>query len=86
MERLCQSDWNDVRRAAEAHRHTRRYIQSIIKPGMKMIDIADEIERSSKVAINASGLEHGWAFPTGLSLNSCAAHWTPNPGDNTVLQ
>jgi methionine aminopeptidase len=32
------------------------------------------------------GLERGLAFPTGVSLNNCAAHWTPNKGDNTVLQ
>merc|ERR1712226_847298 len=28
----------------------------------------------------------GLAFPVGCSLNSCAAHYTPNAGDNTVLQ
>lgn len=25
-------------------------------------------------------------FPTGCSLNNVAAHWTPNPGDTTILQ
>lgn len=28
----------------------------------------------------------GIAFPTGCSLNHVAAHYTPNPGDNTVLK
>jgi hypothetical protein len=28
----------------------------------------------------------GLAFPTGCSLNHCAAHYTPNAGDTTVLQ
>lgn len=28
----------------------------------------------------------GMAFPTGVSLNNCAAHYTPNPGDDTVLK
>ena len=28
----------------------------------------------------------GLAFPTGCSLNHCAAHYTPNAGDPTVLQ
>lgn len=28
----------------------------------------------------------GLAFPTGCSLNNCAAHYTPNAGDPTVLQ
>jgi len=36
--------------------------------------------------INEKGLEAGLAFPTGCSLNNCAAHYTPNAGDPTVLQ
>ena len=36
--------------------------------------------------INESGLDAGLAFPTGCSLNNCAAHYTPNAGDETVLQ
>jgi len=39
----------------------------------------------NRYLIEANGLEAGIAFPTGCSLNFCAAHWTPNPGDNTVL-
>lgn len=30
-------------------------------------------------------MKSGIAFPTGCSLNNVAAHYTPNPGDNTVL-
>lgn len=36
--------------------------------------------------INENGLEAGLAFPTGCSINNCAAHYTPNAGDPTVLQ
>uniref|UniRef100_A0A672Q3R0 Methionyl aminopeptidase 2 n=1 Tax=Sinocyclocheilus grahami TaxID=75366 RepID=A0A672Q3R0_SINGR len=36
--------------------------------------------------IKESGLNAGLAFPTGCSLNNCAAHYTPNAGDTTVLQ
>lgn len=32
-----------------------------------------------------NGLKSGIAFPTGCSINNVAAHYTPNPGDNTVL-
>ena len=28
----------------------------------------------------------GLAFPTGCSINHCAAHFTPNAGDSTVLE
>lgn len=31
--------YKDFRRAAEAHRQTRKYVKSWIKPGMTMIDI-----------------------------------------------
>jgi methionyl aminopeptidase len=36
--------------------------------------------------VEAKGLERGRAFPTGCSLNHVAAHYTPNTGDDTVLQ
>lgn len=78
--------YKDLRQAAEAHRQTRKYVQSWIKPGMKMFDIAEGLEATSRKMINAHGLDAGLAFPTGCSLNNCAAHYTPNAGDDTVLQ
>lgn len=36
--------------------------------------------------IGGHSLEQGWAFPTGVSLNNCAAHWSPNPGDKRILK
>lgn len=78
--------YKDLRQAAEAHRQTRKYVQSWIKPGMKMFDIAEGLEATSRKMINEHGLDAGLAFPTGCSLNNCAAHYTPNAGDDTVLQ
>ena len=75
----------DVRQAAEAHRQVRKYMQSYIKPGMKMIDICERLEDAARKLIKENGLEAGLAFPTGCSLNHCAAHYTPNNGDTTVL-
>ncbi|KAL3077547.1 hypothetical protein niasHS_012253 [Heterodera schachtii] len=77
--------YNDFRRAAESHRQTRKYVKSWIKPGMKLIDICERLEAHSRRMINESGLEAGLAFPTGCSINHCAAHYTPNAGDETVL-
>ena len=37
------------------------------------------------MTIGEQGLEAGLAFPTGCSINHCAAHYTPNAGDDTVL-
>jgi len=76
-----QSYLQDYRRAAEAHRLTRRHIQSYIQPGMSLYEIAEEIERVSQITTGAKGLRSGRGFPTGLSLNHIAAHYTPNPGE-----
>eukprot|EP00096_Caligus_rogercresseyi_P001235 TRINITY_DN1196_c0_g1_i1.p1 TRINITY_DN1196_c0_g1~~TRINITY_DN1196_c0_g1_i1.p1 ORF type:complete len:438 (-),score=107.44 TRINITY_DN1196_c0_g1_i1:1051-2319(-) len=96
MERMTQEErraldrsqldmYNEVRQAAEAHRQTRQYIQSWVKPGMKLIDICETLESTARKLIDEKGLEAGLAFPTGCSVNHCAAHFTPNAGDETVL-
>jgi len=77
--------YQEMRLAAEAHRQTRKYMQSYIKPGMTMIDICETLEATSRKMIKENGLEAGLAFPTGCSINHCAAHYTPNAGDPTVL-
>lgn len=51
-----------------------------------MEDMCIQIENMLKFITNANGLEIGQSFPTGCSLNNVAAHYTPNPGDETVLQ
>jgi len=77
--------YKDLRQSAEAHRQVRKYVMSWIKPGMTMIDICEKLEACSRKLIKENGLEAGLAFPTGCSLNNCAAHYTPNGGDTTVL-
>ncbi|MFH4974970.1 hypothetical protein AB6A40_001679 [Gnathostoma spinigerum] len=78
--------YKDFRRGAEAHRQTRKYVQSWLKPGLTMFEICERLEAHSRRMINEHGLDAGLAFPTGCSLNHCAAHYTPNAGDTTVLQ
>ncbi|XP_025417179.1 methionine aminopeptidase 2 [Sipha flava] len=85
IERSRYDDYNDARRAAEAHRQVRKHIQNWVKPGMTMIQICEELERCSRALIGEDGLKAGLAFPTGCSRNNCAAHYTPNAGDPTVL-
>jgi methionyl aminopeptidase len=53
---------------------------------MTMTEIAELIEDSTRALVEENGLEAGVGFPTGLSRNHCAAHFTPNAGDKTVLQ
>lgn len=51
-----------------------------------MIDICNELEKTARQLIGEDGLKAGLAFPTGVSKNHCAAHYTPNTGDTTVLE
>lgn len=82
----------DYREAAEIHRQVRQYAQKVIKPGQSLTEIAETIEDSVRALTGHSGLEEGDAlkagmgFPCGLSLNHCAAHYTPNAGNKMVLQ
>ena len=55
------------------------------KPGIKLIDLCEAIENTNLRLVEKNGLDAGIGFPTGCSINHCAAHYTPNPGDNTVL-
>ncbi|KAH9726424.1 methionine aminopeptidase 2B [Citrus sinensis] len=86
LERLEKPKYNSVRQAAEVHRQVRKYIKSILKPGMLMTDLCETLENTVRKLISENGLQAGIAFPTGCSLNWVAAHWTPNSGDKTVLQ
>ncbi|KAF2638397.1 methionine aminopeptidase 2-like protein [Massarina eburnea CBS 473.64] len=82
---------NDYRKAAEVHRQVRQYAQTLIKPGVSMAKLADEIEEGVRALTGhqatetGDALKAGMGFPTGLCLNNIAAHWTPNPGSKDVI-
>lgn len=69
MERLQKPIYNSLRQAAEVHRQVRKYMRSIMKPGMLMIDICETLENTVRKLISENGLQAGIAFPTGCSLN-----------------
>jgi len=77
--------YNTIREAAEVHRQVRKDAQLFIKPGMSMVEICQRIEAGTTALVQSNGLERGFGFPTGCSLNHVAAHYTPNYGDKTVL-
>ena len=43
------------------------------------------IEEAVRRMTNFNPPERGLAFPCGCSINNCAAHYSPLPGDNTIL-
>lgn len=86
LDRQRHDFWNDRRRGAEVHREVRRFARQNIKPGMTTTEIVNMIEDGTRALVEANGMQSGIGFPTGVSLNDCAAHYTPNAGDKTVLQ
>ena len=83
---------NEYRQGAEVHRQVRQWAQQNIKPGQSLTEIAEGIEDSVRALTGHQGLEEGdnikggMGFPTGLSINHCAAHYTPNAGNKMILQ
>jgi len=84
-ELLMDSEIKNLRKAAECHRQVRKWAQSYIKPGMKLIDICERLEELNRYLVTENGLHAGIAFPTGCSLNNVAAHFSPNPGDDHYI-
>ncbi|KZF25690.1 methionine aminopeptidase 2-like protein [Xylona heveae TC161] len=92
LDRMNNDFLSDYRQGAEVHRQVRQWAQKWIKPGQSLTEIANGIEDSVRRLVGHMGLEEGDAkiagmgFPTGLSINHCAAHYTPNAGNKMILQ
>eukprot|EP00771_Trimastix_marina_P000921 gnl/Trimastix_PCT/1955.p1 GENE.gnl/Trimastix_PCT/1955~~gnl/Trimastix_PCT/1955.p1 ORF type:complete len:459 (+),score=128.05 gnl/Trimastix_PCT/1955:33-1379(+) len=86
---INEANLASLRQAAEVHRELRRFARGFVRPGLTMTEIAEAIELAGRRMLACEPPSHiasGIAFPTGLSVNNIAAHWTPNGGDRTVLQ
>lgn len=90
---LLQDDTfiQNYRKAAEIHRQVRRWTQETVQPGQTLTEIAVGIEDGVRALLDNAGLEpgsclrSGMGFPTGLALNDCVAHYTPNPGQKEIV-
>jgi len=83
---LLEETLQEARQAAEVHRQARKWFQGWVKPGMKMFDVAEAFENKARDLVEADKLKAGLAFPLGCSVNNCAAHYSPNAGDEYVIQ
>ena len=92
LDRMNNDFLQEYRQGAEVHRQVRQWAQKNIKPGQTLTEIAEGIEDSVRALTGHPGLEEGdnikggMGFPTGLSINHCAAHYTPNAGNKMVLK
>ena len=75
-------------KGANVHKETGIYIRSIIKPNITLREIAilteNKIKELTKYDNNES-IDRGIGFPIGVSVNNCAAHYTPNFGENDII-
>src|SRR3989344_3011989 len=55
------------------------YGKSMIRPGVKLVDVCDEVEKKIK------SLGGEMAFPVQVSMNDVAAHFCPNEDDSIVF-
>ena len=92
LDRMNSDFLQEYRQGAEVHRQVRQWAQNNIKPGQTLTEIAEGIEDGVRALTGHPGLEEGdnikggMGFPTGLSINNCAAHYTPNAGNKVILQ
>ncbi|BDD56372.1 Methionine aminopeptidase 2 [Monascus purpureus] len=92
LDRMRNDFLQEYRQGSEVHRQVRQYAQKNIRPGQTLTEIAEGIEDAVRALTGHQGLEEGdnikggMGFPCGLSINHCAAHYTPNAGNKMVLQ
>jgi len=77
---LTEEQIQEHLRAGKIAAEALKYGESLIKPGIKVIDILDQVEER---IIELGG---GIAFPAQISLNEFAAHSCSDSVDETVLQ
>lgn len=56
--------YDSVRHAAEVHRQVRHHAQSFIKPGIKLVDMCEQIEECNRRLVKENGLEVRWQYTT----------------------
>jgi methionyl aminopeptidase len=67
-----------ILQAGEIAKRVKEYAKSIVKPNTSLLEIAEKIENK---IFELGGKP---AFPTNLSINEIAAHYTPSYNDETI--
>lgn len=75
---MNQSDKEKILRAGKIVSDIRKYVPTIVKKGIPLIEIAEKIEAR---IVELGGKP---AFPVNLSIDNIAAHYTPSHDDKTL--
>ena len=78
----------DLREGGIIHQQVREWAMNsgVITPGVNLNDMCARIEEGVRRLTVFHPPERGLAFPCGCSINNCAAHYAPLPGDTRVLK
>lgn len=71
--------------ASNIHRNVKNKLLTYIKPEMKLLDIVTFIENNIEEEL-PNQVNKGKAFPVGVSVNNCAAHFTCHENCNKILK
>ena len=80
------NDILSLRKAAQAHREVRAYIQPMLQPGLELNNLVNKLENKTKKLLNNKGINNGIGFPTCISINDCVAHWSTDNINNKILK
>lgn len=75
---MDEKEIEKIRKAGSVHKELIEFAKGLVKPGMKLIDLANKIDDK----IVELGVKP--AFPVNLSINEQAAHCTPAFNDETL--
>jgi methionyl aminopeptidase len=75
----------DLKKGAKIHRKVRKYAREILKPGVDLLDFCNKLENKTRELTKTNEKNNGIGFPTGVSINECAAHFTPTIGDKITV-
>ena len=75
----CKNDKvESLKIGASIHKNIRQFIRPHLKPGLKLSTLADLIENRCMELTKEQGIVKGIGFPSSLSVDDCAAHFTPS--------
>jgi methionyl aminopeptidase len=75
-----EDKFEKYKKAGQIHKQVNEFIRPKIKVGMQIIDLCNLIENKIKE------LGGKWAFPTNISINNIAAHYSSPPEDKSIIQ